>query len=305
MSTIFKIDSIKQLFTFFNLPEKHPLVGTIDFSKVKGVNFAEGKYVNTFYCIVLKEYDCGSFEYGKSTYDYSQAPLTFMAPNQTISINNNGEESNEAGGIGLFFHPDLLNGTDLADKISKYRFFSYDTNEALHLSDYERQIIKDILEKIDYEVNEGMDQHSQMLIASNIELLLNYSVRFYDRQFNTRKKVNQHILSKFETMSTEYFSSESVKKQGIPSVKFFAENLNLSPNYFSDLLKKETGKSAQDHIHEFLITEAKKRLSTTESSVTEIAYMLGFEYPQYFSKIFKKKTGMTPNQFRKENSVQL
>lgn len=305
MSTIFKIESIKQVHGYFNQVEKHPLIGIIDFSKVTAMNFVNSKYICSFYSIVLKEYNCGAFKYGRSTYDYSEGSLTFMSPNQTINIDYDGEETNETGGIGLFFHPDLLNGTELAEKINKYRFFSYDVHEALHLSDYEKQTLKDIFDKINYEINEGIDQHSQMLIASNIELLLNYCVRFYDRQFSTRKKVNKNILSKFETISNEYFSANKAKEQGIPSVKFFAENLNLSPNYFSDLLKKETGKSAQDHIHDSLITEAKKRLSTTESSVTEIAYMLGFEYPQYFSKIFKKKTGMTPNQFRKENSVQL
>jgi YesN/AraC family two-component response regulator len=202
---------------------------------------------------------------------------------------------------GLFFHPDLLKGTSLAVKMKSYSFFSYNSNEALHLSDKEREMVTDIIKKIDYELSQNIDSHTQTLLVSNIELLLNYCDRFYDRQFITRSVGNKDILSRFESILSEYYQSESLKEKGLPTVKFCADNLNLTPNYLSDLLKKETGKNAQEHIHYFLIEEAKNKLLASGDTVSEIAFALGFEYPQYFSRIFKKLTGYTPIEYRNLN----
>lgn len=204
-------------------------------------------------------------------------------------------------GWGLFFHPDLIRGTSLGNKMKEYTFFSYEVNEALHLSDKEKQTLLDCVNKLENELTENIDKHSQTLITSNIELLLNYCSRYYDRQFITRKKANTDLLVRFENSLSSYFNSHELQKKGLPSVKYFAEQLFLSPNYLSDLLKKETGKNAQDHIHYYLIEEAKNNLLNTNDSVNEIAYKLGFEYPQYFSKLFKSKTGMTAVEYRNMN----
>lgn len=204
-------------------------------------------------------------------------------------------------GWGLFFHPDLLRGTSLGTKMKDYTFFSYETSEALHMSDKEKEILYDCIQKIETELRENIDNHSQTLIVSNIELLLNYCQRYYGRQFITRNNFNRDILSQVENILRKYFNSEDLKKNGLPSVSYLADKVNLSPNYLSDLLKKETGMNAKDHIHHHLIEEAKNILLGTNKSISEIAYELGFEYPQYFSKLFKQKTGNTPQEFRNLN----
>ena len=201
----------------------------------------------------------------------------------------------------MFFHPDLIRGTSLGNKIKEYTFFSYEVNEALHLSDKEKQTLWDCVYKLENELSENIDLHSQTLITSNIELLLNYCARYYDRQFITRKKVNTNLLTKFETILNSYFNSNDQLYKKLPSVKYFAELLFLSPNYLSDLLKKETGKTAQEYLHYYLIEEAKNNLLNTNDPINEIAFNLGFEYPQYFSKLFKSKTGMTPIAYRNMN----
>lgn len=195
----------------------------------------------------------------------------------------------------------MIRGTSLGNKIKEYTFFSYEINEALHLSDKEKQTLWDCVDKLENELSENIDLHSQTLITSNIELLLNYCARYYDRQFITRKKVNTNLLTKFETLLNSYFNSNDQKYKKLPSVKYFAEHLFLSPNYLSDLLKKETGKTAQEYLHYYLIEEAKNNLLNTNDPINEIAFNLGFEYPQYFSKLFKSKTGMTPIAYRNMN----
>ncbi|HAD14019.1 MAG TPA: hypothetical protein DCF33_16465 [Saprospirales bacterium] len=204
-------------------------------------------------------------------------------------------------GCALFFHPDLIKGTSLAGKMKDYHFFSYDVTEALHLSEKEKMILFDCVQKIEQELQENIDSHSQTLIVSNIELLLNYCTRYYGRQFITRKNVNTDIVAQVEQLLQDYLRSEALKQMGLPSVKYLAEKVHLSPNYLSDLLKKETGKNAQDHIHYQLIEEAKTVLLLSNASVSEIAYDLGFEYTQYFSKLFKQKTGLTPSEYRSLN----
>jgi len=201
----------------------------------------------------------------------------------------------------MFFHPDLLRGTSLGRNIKEYSFFSYSSNEALHISDREKLIILDVMNKIEYELNQSIDKHSKKLIVNNIELLLNYCLRFYDRQFITRSDVNKDILIRFENLLDDYFRSELTQTLGLPNVKYCADQLHLSPNYFGDLIKKETGKTALDHIQLKLIEIAKERVFDTRKSISEIAYELGFKHPQHFSRMFKNETGQTPNEYRSLN----
>jgi len=279
----------------------HPLVSVVDFSKIESCGENNGKTTLGFYTIMLKSNSCGRLKYGREYYDFEEGTLVCIAPNQVASIDNESDQQNQATGWGLFFHPDLIRGTSLGSKMKDYTYFSYEVNEALHLSDKEKQTLNDCIVKIQNELSLNIDNHSQTLIVSNIELLLNYCSRYYDRQFITRKNNNQDILVKFENVLKGYFNSENLKSKGIPTVKYCADKLFLSPNYLSDLLKKETGKNAQDHIHYYLIEEAKNSLLNSNDTVSEIAYQLGFEYPQYFSKLFKSKTGMTPLGFRNLN----
>ncbi|MBO9202029.1 helix-turn-helix transcriptional regulator [Niastella sp. MAH-29] len=201
-------------------------------------------------------------------------------------------------GWGLFFHPDLIRSTSLNDKMEGYSFFSYEIAEALHLSEKEKQILYECVLKIQAELQENIDVHSQTIIVSTIELLLNYCTRFYGRQFITRKSTNNAVVVQIEKILKEYFKRSEITETGLPTVKYLAEQVHLSPSYLSDLLKKETGKNTQDHIHFYLIEAAKNMLLSTNKSVGEIAYSLGFEYPQYFNKLFKQKTGKTPIEFR-------
>ncbi|HBH47019.1 MAG TPA: AraC family transcriptional regulator [Bacteroidales bacterium] len=305
MRDIFKIESIAQLNKLMQQDTtKHPLVTVVDFTKMDGYNTESPKLTSSFYSVMLKNRCHSNLKYGRQYYDFEEGTLVFIAPEQVIEMENEPEPKEQEEpiiGWGLFFHPDLLRGTSLASKMRDFTFFSYDTHEALHLSEKEKQLLADIISKIEYELDQNIDKHSQSLIVSNIELLLNYCTRFYDRQFITRKNNNKDILAKFENIVINYFGSEEIKQKGLPSVKFCADKLNLSANYLSDLLKKETGKNAQEHIHYYLIEEAKNLLLSTHVTVSEIAYDLGFEYPQYFSKMFKKKTGMTPAEFRNLN----
>lgn len=301
MREVFKIHSITQLNELLMQPKPtHPLVSVVDLSKIDYGLQANQRFASSFYTVMLKDHCQAALKYGRNYYDFEEGTLVFIAPDQVLAIEDESEDTRSKG-WALLFHPDLIRGTSLSVKIKEYSFFSYDSTEALHLSDQEKQILNECLNKIELELSQNIDHHSQTLIVSNIELLLNYCNRFYDRQFITRKAANQDMLSKFEKVLKSYFQSDELKTQGLPSVKFCANRLNLSPNYFSDLLKKETGKNAQEHIHYQVIEEAKNRLLLSGDTVSEIAYELGFEYPQYFSKMFKKKTGMSPAEFRKMN----
>jgi len=298
-----RLESISQLNALFqqSAPE-HPLISVVDFSKMeKHEKVAEVKLTCGFYSVMFKNQCANRIRYGKEYYDFQEGTLICIAPNQIITIENENSATNNLVGWGMFFHPDLIRGTSLSNKIKEYTFFSYQVKEALHLSDKEKQTLLDCVNKLENELTENIDHHSQTLITSNIELLLNYCARYYDRQFITRKKANTDVLIKFENSLASYFNSNELQKNGLPSVKYFAELLFLSPNYLSDLLKKETGKNAQELIHYYLIEEAKNNLLHTKYSVNEIAYKLGFEYPQYFSKLFKSKTGMTPIEYRNVN----
>jgi AraC-like DNA-binding protein len=250
-----------------------------------------------FYTIFLKDVVCGDIVYGRHTYDYQEGTLVFLAPGQVAGVNSNGEIY-QPKGYALVFHADLLHGTSLGRHIQDYTFFGYQFYEALHLSDSERKIVLDGLAKIQYELDHALDKQSKKLIAANIELLLDYCVRFYDRQFITRDHVNQGILEKFENLLNNYFSSEKPQAIGLPSVAWCADELNLSANYFGDLVKKETGKTAQEHIQNKVIDLAKERMFDTGKTVGQVAYELGFKYPQHFVRLFKQRVGHTPNEYR-------
>ncbi|MBS1509881.1 MAG: helix-turn-helix transcriptional regulator [Bacteroidetes bacterium] len=302
MNNIIHLETIADMHKM--LPQasmKHPLVAVVDFSKYEEQFNSGMKITLGFYSVMFKNFCANKMKYGHQSYDFDDGSLICMAPRQVIALDEPVEKKVDIKGWGIFFHPDLIMGTSLGKKIKEYSFFSYDTNEALHLSDKEKQILNEIVQKIDAELSENIDKHSQGLIVSNIELLLNYCTRYYDRQFITRKTANSDILAKVETVLTKYFQSPDLIEKGLPTVKYLADKVFLSPNYLSDLLKKETGMNAQDRIHYYLIEEAKNLLLSSDKGVGELAFSLGFEYPQYFSRLFKSKTGMTPLEFRNMN----
>jgi AraC-like DNA-binding protein len=273
-------------------------VAVVDFSKVSEHILEETSVSADFYTVMFKNYQSNTVKYGRKIVDFQDGSLICLAPNQVIEMDADTEAQENMQGWGLFFHPDLIRGTSLNDKMNDYSFFSYEISEALHLSDKEKQILSDCILKIQVELQENIDVHSQTIIVSNIELLLNYCTRFYGRQFITRKSSNNAVVVQIEKLLKEYFKKSDITETGLPTVKYLAEQVHLSPSYLSDLLKKETGKNTQDHIHFYLIEEAKNILLSTNKSVAEIAYSLGFEYPQYFNKLFKQKTGKTPVEFR-------
>lgn len=297
MDEIKHFDSIKEFNVANNHETLHPLVSVVRMDKAdqrKNIRLRYG-----FYTIFLKQIYCGDLRYGLGNYDYEEGTLIFLAPNQVIG--QNSEEYYQPQGIALVFHPDLIIGTSLGKSINDYHFFSYAVNEALHLSEQERNIILDCLSKIEYELQHAIDKHSKTLIVSNIEMFLNYCTRFYDRQFITRDLVHKGILDRFEQTLDNYFSSEKPQSIGLPSVSWCAEELNLSANYFGDLIKKETGISAQEYIQTKVINVAKERIFDANKSISEIAYGLGFKYPQHFTRLFKQKVGVSPNEFRNLN----
>lgn len=299
MDNIIHLETISDMHRM--LPQanvKHPLVAVVDFSKHQETFNSGLKITLGFYSVMFKNFCSNKIKYGQQPYDFDDGSLICISPRQVISLDEPAEQRADISGWGLFFHPDLIRGTSLGAKMKNYTFFSYETYEALHLSDKEKQVLYDCVLKIQNELEENIDMHSQNLIVSNIELLLNYCLRYYGRQFITRKSSNRNTVALIESLLLNYFQSGSLHNQGIPTVKYLAEKTHLSPSYLSDLLKKETGMSTQDHIHFFLIEEAKNILLNTNNSISEIAYSLGFEYPQYFSKLFKQKTGKTPIEFR-------
>jgi AraC-like DNA-binding protein len=304
MSKSYTINSISQAHEAMGLAKpKHPLVSVVKTSDFKPVVDLRGvKLINNLYQITLKELGCGNLQYGKNSYDYENGTLVFTAPGQvTVFEGELPAEGDNNSGWTLAFHPDLIRTSSLAHKIDTYSFFSYDVNEALHLSEDELKTIEDLLDKIVKEYSQNLDKHSQNLIISNIELLLDYCTRFYDRQFYTRSNLNIDFVSRFERIVKAYYQTDKVSDFGIPSVHYLAKELNLSSNYLSDLLKKETGKTAQEHIHLFIIDKAKNALLNSNESISEIGYSLGFEYPQHFSNLFKSKTGFSPSEYRNLN----
>jgi AraC-like DNA-binding protein len=302
MSEIIHLQSIADLHKLFDLGNsQHPLVTVLNFRKVDEQLIKNSKITTDFYSIMFKNYCKNNFKYGRKAIDFQDGNLICIAPNQTIEIDNEIEDREDKMGWGLFFHPDLIRATSLNDNLKSYRFFDYDISEALHLSDKEKNVLYECIQKIQSELQENIDTHSQYIIVSTIELLLNYCSRYYGRQMITRSHTNKTIIAQIQIILTTYFSDIHLKDKGLPSVKFLADNVHLSPSYLSDLLRKETGKNTQEHIHFYLIEQAKNLLLNSEKNMNEIAFGLGFEYPQYFNKLFKKKTGKTPMEYRKLN----
>lgn len=295
MEQVFNFETISEYNAFNNHATLHPLVSIIDFSKAKE---RTGSKMNFgLYCVFLKQVNCGDLKYGRNYYDYQEGTLVFISPGQVIDVENK-TDFYQPMGHGLVFHPDLIRGTSLTKSIHDYNFFSYNTSEALHLSEQEKQLVLDCFSKIENELKQSIDKHSKKLIASNIELFLNYCERFYDRQFITRDNANRGIIEKFEGLLNSYFSSDKPQNIGLPSVAYYASELNLSANYFGDLIKKETGKSAQEYIQNKIIDVAKDKIFDTTKTINEVAYELGFKYPQHFTRFFKQHVGNTPNEYR-------
>lgn len=295
---ILKIQSISQLHEMMGFEKpRHPLISVVDISQLKITEeMVNVKVVTNLYYVGLKSADCG-LRYGRNHYDFAEGVLAFSGPNQVICATSAKEFDQEQGWM-LCFHPDLIRTTPLGENIEDYSFFSYDVHEALHLSDKEKQTLNDCVAKIRDEYNERIDNHSQRVVVSSLELLLNYCLRFYERQFNTRTAKNRDVVTQVEDTLKTYYQSGQLIEYGSPSIQYLADKVHLSSTYLSDLLKKETGRSAKDHINDFLIEKAKNLLLSTEDSVSEIAYTLGFNYPHYFSRLFKTKTGTTPQKYR-------
>lgn len=295
-SKLLKIGSLTELHKIFGLEKPmHPLVSLIKLEDVKIANNVLPEFlILDFYKIAYKTQLNGRIKYGQNYYDFGEGGLVFTAPNQTFQ----SPDGKEKFGFLFLFHPDFLLPYPLAKKIKQYGFFSYATNEALHLSEIEKSTIISIFKIIQEELNARIDDFSHDVIISQIDLLLNYSNRFYKRQFITRKAVNNNLLQKLEEMLDEHFNNEKSLKEGIPTVHFLADKLNMSPSYLSDMLRSLTGQNTQQHIHDKLIEKAKEKLSTTTLSISEIAYELGFEHSQSFSKLFKSKSGVSPLVFR-------
>ncbi len=295
---IIKINSITELHQMFDLEKpKHPLISVVDISKMKmNEEWLNVKIVANLYYIALKSTNCG-MQYGRNTYDFEEGVLAFASPKQVVVATAMAELDKEDGWM-LFFHPDLIRTTPLGEDIENHSFFSYETHEALHVSDAEKESLRSCVNMIREEYNQRIDNHSQRVIVSSLELLLNLCSRYYERQFNTRTAHNKDIVTKVEHYLKEYYKTGQLAEYGPPSLQFFADKVNLSSNYLSDLLKKETGRSAKDHINDFLVDKAKTLLLSTEDSVSEIAYALGFNYPHYFSRMFKNKAGVTPQKDR-------
>ena len=300
MKKIVKMESITQVHDLLGLPKpKHPLVSVIPIDKnMTQMDFGDYTYVLEFFQISLKSGIKGELTYGRNSYDFEEGSMIFMQPGQTLKVDSN-EEMEEGSGWTLIFHPDLIAKSNLGNGIGDYSFFSYEVNESLHLSDDEKVTVTDLVNKIEREYNQNIDKHSQKLIISNIELILDYCTRYYDRQFYTRTNLNQDHITKFENLLKQYFKDGKQLEEGIPPISYFGDLMNMSPYYLSDLLKKETGIGASEHIHQYIINRAKISLLSTNDPISQIAYDLGFDYPQHFTKVFKKKIGMSPVEYRK------
>lgn len=296
MDKILNLDSVDLYNKLYGLETLNPLVSVIDLNKAtSSVDLIRFNY--GIYALYLKLEKACDIKYGRQTYDYQEGTIVCFAPGQTAETNPTTDKV-QVNAHGILFHPDSLRGTSLGKNIKKYTFFSYEVNEALHLSEEERSIVMDCLKIIRMELEHGVDKHSKTLLVNHIELLLNYCMRFYERQFITRGKTNRDVLTRFENLLDEYFESTLAEQDGLPTVKYFADKLCLSSNYFGDMFKKETGKSPQEYIQEKVIELAKERISGTADTVSQIAYSLGFQYPQHFCRLFKKRVGYTPSEYR-------
>ncbi len=275
----------------------HPLITIIDVSKVHHrEEFLGIRFSNDMYCIALKDASCG-LDYGRNQYDFTNGVLAFTGPQQVVTVTQAPEIHDNKGWL-LYFHPDLIRNQPLGEKIDEYTFFDYAVHEALHLSEAEQNTLTQVVQLIQSELNERIDDHSQKVLVSNIELLLNHCSRYYQRQFNTRSAQNSDVVSKVEKLLKDYYKNDGLVENGQPSIQYLADHCHLSTGYLSDLLVKETGRTAKDHINDFLIEKAKNLLIQSDDTISGIAYTLGFNYPHYFGRLFKQKTGLTPQEYR-------
>ncbi|GLS26829.1 helix-turn-helix domain-containing protein [Marinibactrum halimedae] len=299
-SSIIRVKTISEMHKNLGLDSpQHPLVSVLPIDeRLANFDYGDHTYTLDFYQVAMKSNIKGHITYGRNSYDFQEGSMVFTQPGQTQKFERN-EDITSARGWVLFFHPDLIRRSELGKTIGGYSFFSYDVHEALHLSEGERTILTDLVEKIKEEYHQNIDKHTQKLIVNNISLILDYCMRYYDRQFYVRTNLNQDTIGKFEHILQGYYENEQADALGLPTVQWCGKELGMSPGYLSDLLKKETGVNAQQHIQYFIVEEAKNRLLGSQAQVGQIGYDLGFEYPQHFSKFFKNKTGMTPAQYRK------
>lgn len=305
MESIIRIESISMFHSILRMsPPQHPLISVIDLSKLNNLEqtteYSGLKVASSFYAITLKHLKTGSLQYGRKQIDFQEGSLFFSYPNQIGTIQNPVFEECSYS-WGLFVHPELLYGTPLFKKISEFSFWKYNANEALHLSEAEKKSLSDIIGTIQTELNLPIDKHTKNVLLSAIDLLLSHCNRYYDRQFIIRENQNNIVVRAIDSFLTTYFGSDEFALNTLPTALQCAEFVNLSPNYLSDLLRKETGKTTQEHIHHHLLEIAKDRLLGTDESVKEIAHSLGFDYPHYFSNLFKKKVGISPTKFRNLN----
>lgn len=297
---VIKLDKVEQYNDLFGLETLHPLVSVVDLKE--STRYPTHFIINYgVYALYLKDIKCGDIRYGKQKYDYQDGTVVSFAPGQVAEVEM--LDGMKPMATGLLFHPDLIRGTSLGENIRQYSFFSYSSAEALHLSETEKEIFTDCLHKIKLELLRPIDKHSKRLISRNIELLLDYCMRFYERQFITRREANRDVLTKFEALLDAYFMENMPERSGLPTVRYFADKVCLSPNYFGDLIKKETGKTAQEYIQDKIMDVAKQQIVGTDKTVSQIAYELGFQYSQHFNRIFKKNVGCTPNEYRKVQHV--
>lgn len=294
------IDTIDKYNKMWGLETMHPLVAVVDLNGREAAGVPqEVTWHYDVYSLWLKQTYCGDITYGRQPYDYQEGTVTSFAPGQVVHVKH--APGYKPNALGLLFHPDLIRGTSLGQDIGQYSFFEYSSREALHLSEQEKAIFKDCLSKIRTETERPVDNHSKKIICRNIELLLDYCMRFYERQFITRKNANIDVLTRFETELNRYFRDGNARRDGLPSVRHFAERCFLSPNYFGDLVKKETGRTPQEFIQQKIIDLSKDELISTKKTVSEIAYGLGFQYSQHFNRYFKRGTGSTPSEFRRRH----
>ncbi|WP_220347653.1 helix-turn-helix domain-containing protein [Thalassotalea euphylliae] len=300
MSTIVRLSTITEVHQALCLPApKHPLVSVLQIGKaITNYDYGDFTYIYDFYQVAFKAGIKGEIIYGRSSYDFEQGSMVFTKPGQAQTYSNTEELDGETGWV-LLFHPDLIRRYDVGKHIGHYSFFSYETNEALHVSEDEKRVLHELVNQIEKEYNNNIDKHTQKLIVSNIELILDYCTRFYDRQFYVRANHNLDLLAKLDNLLNDYFEQAHALDYGLPTVKHFSEAMGMSSSYLSDMLKNATGRNAQQYIQDFLLERAKNQLLSSTEQVSQIAYSLGFEYPQHFSKLFKSKVGVSPAEYRK------
>lgn len=295
MDELIKLETVQDYNRIIGAETLHPLVSVTDMSQLQSIPHCRKQF--GFYCVFFKELECGTILYGRSKYDYQEGTMLFISPGQIAGVEDGGKTINPKGWI-LMFHPDLLYGTPLARRMKDYSFFSYSSDEALHMSEREKQIILNCFHEIREELEHPIDKHTKQIVASNIETMLNHCVRFYERQFVTREITNNNIIDRFHKILHEYLNSELPQTQGLPTVQYCADKVCLSPNYFGDLIKRETGRTASEHIQHAVMSKVKEQLTETDKTISEIAYDLGFNYPHHLSRTFKKIEGITPGEFR-------